>query len=195
MSPAEFAVRPELQAEIDVGHFDGPLLAAAIFHETNRVRRSLGVPPFTAVPKLDEAADLKAVFGTLQSELSHQNPLPYTATPADRVRAVGLQYRQVAENIGRLGLLDLPASRTQVALRHRNGRDEYFHLDTWRPIARRTYAMFAAAVVEAWMESPPHRANIVNPALVSLGCSARPGRDLANGQDQIYAVQVFFTPK
>lgn len=194
LTPAEFAARPEVQSPIDPQKFDQPLLVAAIFHETNRVRRSLGLAPFTTVARLDEAADLKAVFGTLQFGLTHQNPLPLTATPADRVRSVGLSYRQVAENIGLLGLLDV-ATRTQVGLRKRDGRDEYYHLDSGKPVERRTYALFAAAVVAAWMNSPPHRANIVNPAFVSLGCGARPCRDLMSGQDQIYAVQVFFTPR
>jgi uncharacterized protein YkwD len=194
--PSEkFAARPEVQAVVDWAKFDRPLMAAAIYHETNRVRRKLGLTAFTHLAKLDEAADLKAAFGTLQVELTHQNPLPLTATPADRVRTVGLAYRAVAENIGRLGLFDLPAGRTQVGVRKRDGRDEYYHLDSKQPVGRPTYAAFAAAVVAAWMNSPPHRTHIVNPDLVSLGCAARPCRDLTNGHEQVYAVQVFIRPR
>jgi len=195
LPPEEFARLPELQAAVDFAKFDQPLMVAAIFHETNRVRRQLGLVPFTYLSKLDAAADLKAAVGVLQGELSHTNPVPLTATPADRVRAVGLSYRQVAENIGRLAILDLPAGITQVGVRKRGGRDEYYHLDTLRSVERRTYAGFAAAVVLAWMNSPPHRANLVNPDFQSLGCGARTCRDLTNGHEQIYAVQVFFTPR
>ncbi len=193
----EFARLPEVQAAIDYAKFDQLLLVAAIFQETNRVRRQLGLVPFTHLPKLDEAADLKATIGVLQGELSHENPLPLTATPADRVRAAGLSYRQVAENIARLGILDLPAGNTQLGLgvRKRQGRDEYYQLETKRTVESRTYAGFAAAVVQAWMNSPSHRANILNPEYASLGCGARAGRDLVNGHEQIYAVQVFFTPR
>lgn len=193
--PDKFAARPEVQAVVDWANFDRPLMVAAIYHETNRVRRQLGLVAFTHLAKLDEAADLKAVFGTLQVELTHENPLPLTAKPADRVRAVGLAYREVAENIGRLGLFDLPAGQTQVGVRKRDGRYEYYHLDSKQPVGRPTYAAFAAAVVAAWMNSPSHRAHIVNPALVSLGCGARPCRDLTNGHEQVYAVQVFFRPR
>jgi uncharacterized protein YkwD len=59
----------------------------------------------------------------------------------------------------------------------------------------RPAAAFAAAVVQAWMNSPSHRANIVNPGFLSLGCGARVCRDLANRHEQIYATQVFFTPR
>ena len=195
LPPGEFARLPELQAVIDFANFDQPLMVAAIFHETNRVRRQMGLVPFMHLAKLDKAADLKAAIGVLQGELSHSNPIPLTATPADRVRAVGLSYRLVAENIARLGILDLPAGTTQVGVRKHEGRDEYYLLETMRAVGPRTYAGFAAAVVQAWMNSPSHRANIVNPGFLSLGCGARVCRDLANGHEQIYATQVFFTPR
>lgn len=192
--PEVFAQLPEVQEPIDFTRFDQSLMVAAIFQETNRVRRQMGLLPFTHMTKLDEAADLKAAIGVLQGELSHRNPIPLTATPADRVRAVGLSYRQVAENIARLGILDLPAGNSQVGMRKREGRDEYYHLETKRTLEPRTYAGFAAAVVQAWMNSPSHRANIVNPDFQSLGCGARTCRDLANRHEQIYATQVFLTP-
>lgn len=195
MTPDEFARRPEVQAVIDFAHFDQALMVAAIFHETNRVRRQLGLVPFTHLPKLDAAADLKASIGVLQGELTHLNPLPLTATPADRVRAVGLDYREVAENIARLGILNLLAGTSEVGVRQREGRAEYYHLENKRTVEQRTYAGFALAVVSAWMNSPSHRANIINPAYISLGCGARTCRDLANKHEQIYAVQVFFTPR
>lgn len=193
--PEEFARLPELQAPIDYDRFDQPLMVAAIFHESNRVRRQMGLVPFTHLAKLDEAADLKAAIGVMQGELSHQNPIPLTATPADRVRAVGLSFREVAENIARLGILDLPAGTSQVGVRKREGRDEYYQLDTLRTVGPRTYGGFAAAVVQAWMNSPPHRANLVNPGFQSLGCGARVCRDLVNRHEQLYATQVFFTPR
>lgn len=191
----EFAGRPELAATIDPAAFDSALLAAAIFQETNRVRRRLGLPAFTHLTKLDEAADLKAVMGVMQSELTHDNPLPATATPADRVRYVGLDFRQVAENIARLGLLNVPPGVTQVGVRQRDGREESYLLDTGRAVPPHTYASFAARVVADWMASPPHRTNIVNPALVSLGCAARRNVSWKGRQEQVYAVQVFFTPR
>ncbi|WP_157772218.1 CAP domain-containing protein [Lacunisphaera limnophila] len=195
LTPEEFVRRPEVQARIDFAAFDPVLLNAAIFHETNRVRLQLGLPAFTHVPELDNAAELKAAIGVVQGELIHENPLPLTATPADRVRAVGLHYRQVAENLARLNGFDLPPGRTQVGVRTREGRQEYYHLDTKLPVVTRTYAGFAEEVVRSWMNSPPHRANIVNPELQSLGCATRPCRSVGSRHEQIYAVQVFFTPR
>jgi uncharacterized protein YkwD len=187
--------RPELADAIAAAQFDPALMATAIFDETNRVRQQLGLKPFTHVAKLDEAAALKAGTGVLQAELTHTNPLPDTATPAARVRFVGLTYRLVAENIARLGLLNVPPGVTQVGVRHRGGREEPYLLDTGRAVTPHTYASFAARVVDDWMKSPPHRANIVNPELTSLGCAARTTLSWKGRQEQIYAVQVFFTPR
>lgn len=194
LTPAEFARRPELQARLDPARFDGPLLAAAIFHETNRVRTRLGLKPFTPLPQLDQAADLKAALGIFEPELRHESAFPHTATPAARVESVGLRYARVAENLARLPSYDLPEGMTQLEVRNRHGRDEFFRTDTHQPVELRTYAGFAEYVVASWMKSPGHRANILNPALVSLGCAARRCESVVSHHEQVYAVQVFFTP-
>lgn len=170
-------------------------METAIFHETNRVRRRLGLPLFSHLAKLDEVADLKAVVGVVQSSLTHDNPLPLTATLADRAKQVGLEYRELAENIARVGVFDVPLGDTPVGLRTRDGRRQYFRLDTGAVVPHRTYAQLAAAVVQGWMDSPPHRAHIVNPRLSALGCAARPCPSPNGEHEQIYAVQVFLRPK
>lgn len=195
LSPEEFRRLPELRVQIETENFSPALMNAAIFHETNRVRGELGLPPFVHLPLLDAAADLKAMIGVSQSELTHENPLPHLATPAERVRTVGLDFREVAENIARLGVFDLPAGSTQVAVRQRDGRTEFLHPGTNRVVGHQTYAAFAEAVVRSWMNSPGHRANIINPRLTSLGCATRPCRSPVAGHAQIYAVQVFFAPR
>jgi len=194
LTPDTFAALPAAQARIDPSDFDRPLMNAAIFHETNRVRHTLGLPAFTHLAKLDAAADLKASVGVLESEVKHTSDLPFTATPADRVKWVGLDYARVSENIARISSYDLPEGMTQLGVRKRRGRDEFYRLDTGRAVELQTYAGFAAAVVASWMKSPGHRANIVEPRLVSLGCAARPCHSFVAHHEQIYAVQVFFTP-
>ncbi|HEX2861680.1 MAG TPA: CAP domain-containing protein, partial [Lacunisphaera sp.] len=195
LPPEDFERRAEVKTVVDHGSFDADLMAVAIFHETNRVRRRLGLEAFTHLAKLDEAADLKAVMGVMQEELTHHNPLPETATPAARVESVGLVYRVVAENLARLSLLNVPPGVTQIGIRRRGGRDEPYLLDTGRTVEPHTYASFAARVVEDWMNSPGHRANIVSPELKQLGCAARPALSWKGRQEQVYAVQVFFTPR
>jgi uncharacterized protein YkwD len=195
LTPDEFARLPAAQARIDSANFNRELMSAAIFHETNRTRRRLGLPTLTHVIQLDAAADLKATIGVVGTTLRHENPLPMTATPADRVTAVGLDFARVAENIARLSSYDLPDGTTALGIRERGGQTEFYRLDTGRPPELQTYGGFAAVVVASWMESPGHRANITDTRLVSLGCSARPCRSLMSHHEQVYAVQVFYTPR
>lgn len=195
MKPADFGALPEVRTRVNFADFNEDLMAAAIFHATNRMRAQLGLPSFAHLPALDRAADQKAAIGVLQGRLTHENPLPLTATPADRVRAAGVDYRMVAENIAQQSLLDLPPGVTEVGVRQRGGRNEFYRVDNKQPVVLKNYADFAEAVVRAWMNSPGHRANLVNPEFTALGCAARPTRSPVARHEQVYAVQVFCTPK
>ncbi|MDI1249006.1 MAG: CAP domain-containing protein [Lacunisphaera sp.] len=188
----EFWGRPELDARIDVAAFDRGLLAAAIFHETNRVREILHLPVFRNLAKLNEAADLEAAVGKFYQPPSHTNPFPSIGTPADRVRHVGLKYRRVAENIALLSIYEVEPD-VGVGITTREGRKLLVHPRTQAELKPATYRGFAATVVQAWMNSPGHRANLVEPALIYLGCSVQPSVSLM-GVDSLFCVQVFFTP-
>jgi uncharacterized protein YkwD len=195
MPPEKFRQLPEVNAQIDFANYDRRLMAAAIFHETNRVRVLMGREKFQYLPKLDEAADLQAGTGAmLASDISHHNPFSPLATIKDRVHAVGLDFQLVAENIALTMALDGDQTGTGVGVREVGQQSEFFDPRTGRRLEPLTYAAFAKVVVEQWMKSPGHRANILNRELRCLGCSARWHKDYF-GVDQLYSVQVFFTPE
>lgn len=190
-SPADdFAHQPALDERIEVASFDRKLMAQAIFHETNQVRRKLGLPAFRGLPRLDEAADLEAAVGKVYQPPSHTNPFPMIGTPFERVQYVGLNIEQVAENIALLSIYETNAG---VGVVVREAKRHFLHPETHAELQRATYRGFAREVVRNWMESPGHRANVVNPALAYLGCSVQPSVSLI-GVDQLFCVQVFFTP-
>ncbi len=178
-----------LDERIDVAHLDRKLLARAIFDETNRVRARHGLPAFQHLPKLDDAADLESAVGRVYQPPSHTNPFPPIGTPMARVKYVGLKPAQVAENIALIPIYEDAA----VAIVLREGKPVLVHPGTYEPAQRATYRGFAVTVLKLWMDSPGHRANIVNPALKNLGCSVEPTVSM-NGIDQMFCVQVFFTP-
>lgn len=189
----EFWAQKELDARIEVSRFDRGLMAAAIFHETNRVREKLGLPAFRKIPKLDETADLEAAVGKFYQPPSHTNPFPAIGTPADRVSYVGLKAWKVAENIALLPVYEIEPE-VGVGITTREGRKLLVHPRTHEELKPATYRGFAATVVQAWMNSPGHRANLVEPTLVYLGCSVQPSVSLM-GVDHLFCVQVFFTPE
>ncbi|MBI3884313.1 MAG: CAP domain-containing protein [Opitutae bacterium] len=192
LRPAEFARLPEVNAPIDLEHYDRDLLAAAIFHETNRWRAKLGLPAFRHLPKLDDAADVQVTYGSLMPELSHSNLLPAQARPMDRVVATGLRPGRVAENVALTPVFDT-GEETPFVVHGAGAERKFLNADTGRELEPHTYASFAARVLGQWMNSPGHRANIANRALRYLGCSARSVRNLS-GTHSLFAVQAFFTP-
>jgi uncharacterized protein YkwD len=189
--PDDFARQPALDERIEVARFDRVLMARAIFHETNQVRLKLGLPAFGRLPELDEAADLEAAVGKVYQPPSHTNPFPMIGTPLARVQYVGLKSEMVSENIALLSIYETDAGVGMVV---REGRRHFVHPETHVELQRATYRGFARYVVQSWMESPGHRANIINVSLAYLGCSVQPSVSLI-GVDQLFCVQVFFTPK
>lgn len=192
MPAGDFLLRPELDARVEAANFDRGLMAAAIFDESNRVRRQLGLRAFLQESKLDEAADLEAAVGRATQPPSHTNPFPKIGTPLQRVEYVGLKPRAVAENIALLSIYDIDSS-VGVGITVRNGQRQFVHPETMENLKTATYRGFATKVVEAWMKSPGHRANLVNPSLLYLGCSVQPTLSIMH-VDQLFCVQVFFTP-
>ena len=193
LPPAQFAQLPEGSAPIELATFDRELLAVAIFHETNRWRAQFGLPLLSHRRELDRAADVQGAFGSLMPEAGHPNPLPSHATPTDRVIAAGLNPKLVGENVVLTPRRDA-GNQTLIHTLGDGAAQKYFNPDTGRELQPHTYDSFAARVLVQWLNSPAHRANIVNVEFRSLGCGVRPRRSVS-GTYSLYAVQVFFTPE
>ncbi len=151
-------------------NFDHALLAGAIFEESNRVRVLHGVPALGREPALDAAADEQAAYLVLAMKAQHSNPFPGAHTVRERVERAGLQGGVVAENA-----LWMPAL-----------------LPVGSPRRNCTYSEFAASLVAGWMNSPGHRANLLNPVFKKTGCASRFGHAVLDVDQRVYATQVFF---
>ena len=151
--------------------FDHELLARAIFEESNRVRAAHGLPALARTPALDAAADEQASYLVLAMKAQHSNPFPGAHTVRERVERAGLQGGLVAENA-----LWIPV------LRPAGSPNRYY-----------TYSEYAAFLLAGWMNSPGHRANLLNPAFKLTGCASRFGHAVMAADQRVYATQVFFT--
>lgn len=189
---ADFWRQEALDAPINPEKFDRALLERAIFHESNRVRAELGLRAFLAEPLVDKAAQLEAEVGRASQPPSHTNPFPLIGTPGERVKYVGLDAARVAENIALISIYDTGRGR-DVGIVTREGRKHFVNPHTLEDLKPASYRVFAATVVQAWMDSPGHRANLVSPALTYLGCAVLPTVNI-NGVNNLFCVQVFFTP-
>jgi len=162
------AADPALQL-ISLADFDHARLARAIFDETNRVRAAQGVSPLAPSPALDGAADEQASYMALMLSMQHANPIPGERNVAERVAHAGLDASRVGEN-----LIMMPAQRPAGS-----AQPNY------------SYAAFASFLVDKWMNSPAHRAAMLDPGFTHLGCAARLAHGVRPGDNRVFATQVF----
>ena len=154
---------------IDVQHFQAGLLAQEVFRETNAIRAREGLAALKPEARLAAAASEQAAVLALRIHSGHDNPLAHHGDPYARVLQEGLPAGQVGENAATLGTRDSATNRTY------------------------TYREMAAVIVQAWMDSPGHRANLLSPAFHYLGCGTRAAY-LLRDNPVVYAIQDFYTP-
>ena len=166
LAPAEAAA---VERVVEAENFDHQLLARQIFRLTNGERRSRHIAELKADPHLTKAADDQAAQLSIRIHSGHDSPLARQNDPYARVEFAGLPDGTVAENAATLGIRNKDAGRNY------------------------TYLELANVVVQAWMDSAGHRANLLNPELHYLGCGTRVAR-LLKDQTVVYAIQDFYTP-
>jgi uncharacterized protein YkwD len=151
--------------------FDGARLSRAIFEETNRVRVVHCLKPLRPESGLDAAADQQATYTSLALRAGHDNPMPGERNAAERVQHQNVPVARVGENSIMMGALRI------------EGPEPFYG-----------YGEFAGLLVNAWMNSPEHRENILNAGFTELGCGARLSHAFRQGDFRIFAIQVFARP-
>jgi uncharacterized protein YkwD len=156
---------------IDMENINYPLLNAAVFYETNRMRETHGVATFQHSEALEKAAALHSRDMAERGFFSHQNPFDAKRkTPSMRMSLFGVKEGYRGENITEAFGIQYRAG-SQLIPPEAGGR-VFRDYRTGDAIEPHTYNSFAEAVVEGWMKSAPHRANILNPHFKFLGCGA-----------------------
>jgi uncharacterized protein YkwD len=179
------------QQAIDFEDVHYPLLNAAIFYATNRMRINHRKSPFIHAQPLEEAAFMHARDMVRAGFFSHQNPYePKKRTLSQRLAMFGVEGGYRAENISEMfGILYEQGTMLIPPDRESNVFRDY---GTGKPIPRHTYLSFAETLLDGWMKSKGHRANILNTNLRYLGCGAYHYRNESfYGMDQFKAVQNF----
>ena len=170
------------------------ILAAAILHATNHHRRENRLEPLEFHEGARRAAALQAKIMRDRGSISHENPnQPKLRTLEDRVAAVGLDYRYIAENVATAFALQYESGKPFYT-RSEGGETIFSKEPRGKPIPRHTYATFAESLVKNWMNSPGHRKNILSQSAKFMGASCFPARD-GTGMTKFYCAQVFFTPR
>jgi uncharacterized protein YkwD len=188
---ASFGNYAHAREPIDFDNIHYNLLNAAIFYETNRMRLKHGRDPFIHAQSLEDAAFMHATDMVRFNFLSHTNPHESKKrTFTQRLAMFGVEQGYRAENISEMfGIRYVPGS---PLIPPDTAGAAFKDFNTGKPIQRHSYLTLAEALLNGWMNSSGHRANILNSNLIYLGCGAYHYKNKSfYGMDQFKAVQNF----
>ncbi len=167
---ATFAKLPDALERIDMNDIDYPLLHAAIFYETNRQRALKKLQVFGHSPALEKAAKGHSDDMVTYDFFSHTSIVKGRETVVKRIAGAGIVNAACAENISEAFGIEYQAGKAVYTPKQNGGYFSYSFRGA--RIENHTYIGFAKALVDQWMNSPGHRANILNPAYKFLGTGA-----------------------
>lgn len=185
-----FAFEPAKEI-IDFGKVDYPLLNASVFYVTSRERRKLGMKPFRYSSLCEQAAFGHAQDMVNMNFYSHTSKVSGKESLRDRLELVGITNSTSGENlIASFGIAYKAGS--PVYTPDQNLSKKFSYQKNGPPILNHTYISLAESLLEAWMNSPAHRRNILNPDFSFLGTGAYHFQDTKfHNIDKVKAVQVF----
>lgn len=156
---------PYFDSLVNADRFDHELLNAAVFFETNKQRIKNGLSPLKHHPKLEMSAQGHSKDMVVFNFFSHTSRVPGKASVSDRVKKTGLYENYVGENIFDHSILNFNGNAYYSP--------SYFGFfksaTTGNRIQAFIYKTLAEALVSGWMNSPGHRANILNTNYTHMG--------------------------
>ena len=165
---------------INVASFNERELSRMVFELTNRERTKAGLPPLRenralAASALAHSQDManRAYFGHKSKGFLNRT------NPGDRASAAGYNTAMVAENIAMVPTYNRQTIQPVAGF----GRAQVIDTD-WN-----TYSRLAEIATREWMNSPGHRANILNRQLNCLGVGVAVGSK--NNVPYVYLTQNF----
>ena len=176
--PSYYALTPEgfgsyapSNRTLDFKNIDYPLLHAAICFEINRARTSHGKQLLVHSEALEKAAFLHSRSMARQSFFAHTDPYdPKRGSPHQRMALAGVHGGITAENIAMA--FGIQYKDGSPVIPPRGGDGPFREYKTGAVIPHHTYRSFAVAVVDGWMHSAGHRANILDGRLKFMGSGA-----------------------
>jgi uncharacterized protein YkwD len=179
-----------LNSRIDFDKINYQLLHAAIFYETNRERENNGFQLLKFHQSLEASAFDHAKDMKTYDFFSHTSVVQGKESVGERINQAGFTWSWCGENIAISFGISYEAGRGVYTPDQNDGYFSYNYKGD--PIPPHTYISFAKSIVNQWMNSPGHRANILNPNFEYLGVGTAHFEDSEfYMMDKFYGVQVF----
>ncbi len=155
--------------EINLNNIDYPRIHAAIFYVTNEIRDKQKLPILEFNINLEIAAWNHSKKMVKENFFAHINPKDkIRKDPNERAKIAGITNPYLAENVAETPAIQYKSGDEIYILDQKNGIFSY--KDGGEPIKPHTYLSFAEMVVDQWMNSKPHKKNILSKEALELGC-------------------------
>lgn len=168
----EFLSDKRLETQVDIENIDLHFLNAAIFHLTNIERVKVHLPVFGFYNKLYRSASLHSEMMIKHDFFAHLNKKKRQwREPSDRIFYFEDSYHAIAENIVENNLLNHEGSVLRYRTEHTSDGSLIYLDHKGALISYASYLSIVQRLVLQWMNSPPHRANILDERFNLLGCA------------------------
>lgn len=185
LTPENISSAGEPFEYVDADSVDLALLEWTIFTETNAQRQRLGLPPLAFDWKLQKGAKLHSEEMLELDYFDHVSPVAKNKTVKMRLRHAGIKQGSGGENIA-----IHPINKKQEIVFRSPEETASLSKYAWRNEGSRyTYKEFAVDLVQRWLNSPPHRRNILSKRFkyLGVGCVFSTHKDI----DVFYVTQNF----
>lgn len=150
-----------LNETINAKKVDYKLLSAALFYYTNKARTKQGLDAFSYSDKLYASAQGHSEDMVKNKFYSHTSTVKGKASLTDRLRLVDMYPLVYSENLSNV------------------------------TVSPKSYSELAKKIVDAWMNSTKHKANILHPELKYLACGIYNHKVNSKNQLNFLATQNF----
>ena len=162
---------------IDAEKPDYALLNAALYFVTNEARVREGKSAVAYHPLLEKTAFDYAREMVTKDFFDHDHPSdPSQRGPSDRGKRAGIKNASLAENIATGFGIQYEAGKPIYIMDATKGVFSYIS-SKGPALPMHTYLSLAQSLVDQWMNSPGHRANMLNAGYTRIGPAAYTGRN------------------
>lgn len=171
----DFLASKAVNEVIDARNPNYELLDAVLFHVSNLQRKKYHLPLFSYSPILYNVASEHSEAMIAMNFYSHENPYSkINRNLSNRILSKTRAYSQMAENIAEFDIIHSKDDMFCIIEPKKRGGDyQYYDCDTDKILPMQTYKELAMNIVNDWMASPGHRANLLNKNYKAMACSAR----------------------
>jgi len=175
----EFLSENYLNLTVNPDSFDYNLFHAILFHLCNQERTKHNKPIITHFWNLEQSAKLHSEEMSQKHFFSHTNKsVKKYRTPANRMFLFNENYRTIGENIVSNNLIDFEGTTLEYQIKEINGETFYYDVNN-KELVYTNYLELGKRLTKQWMDSPPHKENILSSdfTLLGCGCSLEDSRD------------------